>query len=86
MYEFTWEGMEQTLEYCFSILGLTLREDGEIVGLIPWYYDQAQSFYKQLNNIESQKVDLDKLYKKKYIKVTPKKKDVDLIDISKIGE
>lgn len=86
MYEFTWEGMEQTLEYCFSILGLTLRENGEIVGLIPWYYDQAQSFYKQLNNIESQKVDLDKLYKKKYIKVTPKKKDVDLIDISKIGE
>lgn len=86
MYEFTWEGMEQTLEYCFSILGLTLREDGEIVGLIPWYYDQAQNFYKQLNNIEPQKVDLDKLYKKKYIKVAPKKKDVDLIDISKIGE
>lgn len=85
--EFTWEGMEQTLDYCFSILGMTIREEDDcIVGLIPWYYDQAQEFYKQLNNIEPTKTDLDKLYKKKYIKVTPKKTNVNLIDISKIGE
>ena len=89
MYEgFTWEGMEQTLEYCFSIVGLEARkdEDSDIVGLIPWYYDQAQAFYAQLDSIEPSKVDLDKIYKKKHIKVSPKKKNVDLIDISKIGE
>lgn len=89
MYEgFTWEGMEQTLEYCFSIVGLEARkdEDSDIVGLIPWYYDQAQAFYAQLDSIEPSKVDLDKIYKKKHIKVSPKKKNIDLIDISKIGE
>lgn len=89
MYEgFTWEGMEQTLEYCFSIVGLEAKkdEDSDIVGLIPWYYDQAQAFYAQLDSIEPSKVDLDKIYKKKHIKVSPKKKNVDLIDISKIGE
>ena len=75
MYEgFTWEGMEQTLEYCFSIVGLEARKD------------EDQAFYAQLDSIEPSKVDLDKIYKKKHIKVSPKKKNVDLIDISKIGE
>ena len=61
--------MEQTLEQCFSIVGLEARkdEDSDIVGLIPWYYDQAQAFYAQLDSIEPSKVDLDKIYKKKHI-------------------
>lgn len=85
--EFTWEGMEQTLEYCFSILGLKLREDdGDIVAVIPWYYDRAQSFYNQLDDIEPIKIDLNEIYKERHIKVNPKKRNVNLIDISKIGE
>ena len=77
-----------TLEYCFSIVGLEARkdEDSDIVGLIPSYYDQDQALYAQLDSIEPSKVDLDKIYKKKHMKVSPKKKNVDLIDISKIGE
>lgn len=86
-YNFTFEGMYQTLVYLNEILEKELV--GDIVGIIPYYYSEAEQFYKELRQIadNNKKINLNKLYSdKRVIKITPQKRKVKQMDIESIGE
>jgi hypothetical protein len=84
-YNFTFEGMYQTLVYINEILGKELT--GDIVGIIPYYYSEANSFNQDLKNIEenNKKINLKQLYPEKIIYVHPHKKKINTMKIEDIG-
>lgn len=88
-YGFTFEGMQKALEYYFDFLEHEV--DGDCIGIIPYYYDKAQSFYQECLEIEEANKNLNQnslkdMYKVRKIKIQPKSKGALMIDISKIGE
>ena len=85
-YNFTFKGMYLTLLYENEILGKQLT--GDIIGIIPYCYEEAKQYYISIENIknENENVDISKMYKEKIIKIEPKHKKIHQIDISKIGE
>lgn len=85
-YSFTFKEMYQTLVYLHEIVEKDLV--GDIVGLIPYYYDQAQHYYKDLEKVsESNKnIDISKMYKGKVVVIQPKKRIIPQIDIGSIGK
>lgn len=85
-YNFTFEGMYQTLVYLNEILEKELV--GDIVGIIPYYYSEAEQFNKELRQIadNNKKINLNKLYSdKRVIKITPQKRKVKQMDVESIG-
>ena len=78
--------MYQTLVYLHEIVEKDLV--GDIVGLIPFYYDQAQSYYNGVERVAeiNKDVDLSKMYKEKTIIVQPKKRKIKQLDIENIGK
>ncbi len=85
-YNFTFHDMYLTLVYEHEILGKELI--GDIVGIIPYCYEEAKQYYISIENIknESNNMNLSEMYKEKTIKIEPKHKKIHQIDISKIGE
>lgn len=70
-YAYTFKGMYQTLTY------LELKEKdltGDIVGLIPYSYTEAEKYYSDMEHLESQMKDVDvsHMYKEKVIVIKPK--------------
>lgn len=85
-YGFTWQGMEDTLRYLTEIQERELNDGG--LGLIPYYYEEAQNFYQSLKEIEKRNegIVLEDLYKTKTIRMKSKPHtDTKLIDIAGIG-
>ena len=68
-YNFTFEGMYQTLVYLNEILRKELK--GDVVGIIPYFYEECERFNKDLQQIEknSENVEWDKLYPEKTVSV-----------------
>lgn len=84
-YSFSYQGMYQTLVYIKDILG---KEFGDnIVGLIPFYYTEADNYYKTIKAIgeRNKNIDVDKMYHHKTIYIDTKKKEVKQLDITTIG-
>lgn len=78
-YGYSFEGMEDTLEYmCLKEMELS----GNIVGLIPFYYGEAEKYFKELDRIsnEASKVDYEDMYKERVIRIKPKKRVVKQLD------
>ena len=78
-YGYSFEGMTNTLEY------MILKEmdlTGNIVGLIPYYYGDAEKYFKELDRIstEASKVDYKDMYKERVIKIKPKKRVIKQLD------
>lgn len=78
-YGYSFEGMTNTLEY------MILKEmdlTGNIVGLIPYYYGEAEKYFKELDRIstEASKVDYKGMYKERVIKIKPKKRVIKQLD------
>lgn len=78
-YGYSFEGMTNTLEY------MLLKEmdlTGNIVGLIPYYYGEAEKYFAELHRIsdEASKVDYKSMYKEKTIKIKPKKRVIKQLD------
>lgn len=74
-YGFTFKGMTDTLKY------LVLKEKeltGDIVGIIPYYYSEAEKYYKEVQTIEqrNQNVDVRNMYQEKVVHIKPKKRVV----------
>lgn len=84
-YGFTYEDMYLTLFYLKEIMGRDLEGDG--VGLIPYYYNEAQGFFVSVKHITQANdlTDINKLYKTKTV-CLPKYRErkVKQIDITKI--
>lgn len=85
-YSFTFKEMYQTLVYLHEIVEKDLV--GDIVGLIPYYYDQARNYYKSVERVAeiNKDVDLAQMYKEKTITIQPKKRKIKLLDIESIGK
>lgn len=84
-YEFTFQGMYATLTYMHDILEKQFGED--IVGLIPYYYTEAQAHYKTVKAIGDRNKDINTkgMYKKKTVYIDTKKKKIKQLDITTIG-
>lgn len=84
-YEFTFQGMYATLTYMHNILGKEFGED--IVGLIPYYYTEAQAHYKTVKAIGDRNKDINTkgMYKHKTVYIDTKKKKIKQLDITTIG-
>lgn len=85
-YNFSFDGMYQTLVYLNEIIKKELT--GDIVGIIPYYYTEAEKYYKNLEKVEEMNKDMDisKMYHKKTIVIQPKKSNHNQIDITEIGD
>ena len=84
-YGFTFQGLYATLTYMHNILEKEFEED--IVGLIPYYYTEAQAHYKAVKSVgdRNKDVNTEEMYKKKTVYINPKRKKIKQIDISTIG-
>ena len=84
-YNFTFQGLYATLTYMHNILQKEFRED--IVGLIPYYYTEAQAHYKTVKAVGDRNKDVDTkgMYKQKTVYIDTKKKKIKQLDITTIG-
>lgn len=84
-YGFTFQGLYATLTYMHNILGKEFGED--IVGLIPYYYTEAQAHYKAVKSVGDRNKDIntEEMYKKKTVYINPKQKKIKQLDITTIG-
>lgn len=84
-YEFTFQGMYATLTYMHDILSKEFG--GDIVGLIPYYYTEAQAHYKTVKAIGDRNKDINTkgMYKHKTVYIDTKKKKIKQLDITTIG-
>ena len=75
-YGFDFLSMKQTLMYLHDIKEKELT--GDIVGIIPYYYDEAIAFYKEIERIDkaNQNIQSKDMYKQKTIYIKPKKREI----------
>ena len=85
-YNFTFKEMYQTLVYLHEIVEKDLV--GDIVGLIPYYLSEAQNYFKSIEQVEevNKNIDINKMYKEKVVRIQPKKRIINQIDIESIGK
>ena len=84
-YGFDFKGMYQTIVYLNEIIEKELN--GDIVGLIPYYYSEAQEYYVTIEKIEekNKSFNLKNMYKERIVQVGKNnKKRFKLIDIESI--
>ena len=73
-FNWTWIGMYNTLVYLNEIKEKELV--GDVVGYLPYAYDEAQAFYDDVKKVEESNKDKDinNLYSERVIKITPPKR------------
>lgn len=84
-YGFTFEGMYKTVKYLNEYTDKTIT--GDIIGIIPYYYDEAQAYFKTVNAVEEMNKfkNISSMYNIKTVKVPSfSQKRIKQIDISKI--
>lgn len=85
-YNFNFKDMYRTLVYLHEILEKDLN--GDIVGMIPYYYTEAIKYYDSVDRIEerNQNIDTSTMYQEKTIFIKPKQRRTIQIDINSIGK
>ena len=75
-YGFDFVGMKQTLVYLHDIKEKELV--GDIVGIIPYYYDEAKAFYSEVDRIDKANENLNSkgMYAERTIYIKPKKREI----------
>lgn len=84
-YGFTFEGMYNTIKYLNEYTDKTIT--GDIIGIIPYYYDEAQAYFKTISIIEEKNnsKNISSMYNIKTIKIPSfSHKRIKQIDIRKI--
>ena len=73
-YPYDFAGMRRTLVYLNEVVEKELT--GDVVGIIPFYYDEAEKFYQEVDRVEqnNQDKDINTMYKEKVIKIKPVKR------------
>lgn len=85
-YNFTFKEMYQTLVYLHEIVEKELV--GEVVGLIPYYFTEAQNYFRSIEQVEevNKNIDISRMYKEKIVRIQPKKRIVKQLNIEDIGK
>ena len=75
-FDWTWRGMKDTLVYLHDIKEKVLS--GDIVGIVSYYYDEAQAFYEDVKKVEenNKNAALSDMYQTKQIIYYKKPKNV----------
>lgn len=83
-YSFSYEGMYKTLVYLNEIIEKEL--EGDIVGILPYYYNEADNYYEQIDRINeaNKDVDVKGMYSPVTVKIIPRKRKSRLIDIESV--
>lgn len=84
-YGFTFQGMYRTLKYMKDVQEIEFGD--RIVGLIPYYYSEAEKHYQSVKQVADNNKDIDtsSMYKQKTVRIDPsKKKKVKAIDITTV--
>ena len=84
-YSFTWKGMYLTLCYLKEILQKEVKDN--YIGLIPYYYETALSFFDKVKKIEedNKQINTAEMYSRKTIYIEPRKRVTKLLDVEDIG-
>lgn len=85
-YKTNFTELYQTLVYLHEIVEKELI--GDIVGIIPYYFSEAQQFYANIEKVKenNKEVDVSDMYHEKVIRIRTPKKYIRQIDISSIGK
>lgn len=85
-YKFSYEGMYKTLVYLNEIIEKELT--GDIVGIIPYYYNEAKQYYASVDKIENvnKDIDISQMYHEKTIHIKPPNRKIKQLDITTIKE
>ena len=85
-YNFTYISMLKTLMYIREILEKDIIDDG--IGLIPYYYDEAEAFYQTVDDVEvkNKEKNIDDMYKRNIVYISPKKREIKQLDITDITD
>ena len=85
-YNFTFKEMYQTLVYLHEIIEKELV--GDIVGVIPFYFTEAQNYFRSVKQVEeiNKDIDISKMYKEKIVRIQPKKRNIKQLNIENIGK
>lgn len=85
-YGFTFVSMYWTLVYLKEIKDYAF--EGDIVGIIPYYHDEAQKYYESIKQVEetNKNFDMSNSYHRKVVTVKPRKRTTQLLDITSITE
>lgn len=83
-YNLSYKAILDTLIYLREIKEKEIVDDG--IGLIPYYFEEAKSYYKSLLSAEENNKDkkLSEMYKEKVVKIQPKQKRIKQISIEDI--
>ena len=75
-YGHTFMGTYQTLKYLNEIEKRDLVDNP--LGLVPFYYDKALNYYKEIERVEADNRDKDisKMYKEKIVYIQPRKREI----------
>lgn len=81
LYNVNYLDLYHTLVYVNEILQKQLK--GDIIGLLPFYITQAQAYFIDVKQIEKEieKIDLNKMYSTKNVKINKKEKRIPQMDI-----
>ena len=84
-YSFTWKGMYLTLCYLKEILQKEVKDN--YIGLIPYYYEAALSFFDKIKKIEedNKQINTTEMYNRKTIYIEPRKRATKLLNVEDIG-
>lgn len=84
-YSFTWKGMYLTLCYLKEILQKEVKDN--YIGLIPYYYETALSFFDKVKKIEedNKQINTAEMYSRKTIYIEPRKRVTKLLNVEDIG-
>ena len=75
-YNYTFIGIYNTLKYLNEIKEKNLT--GNIVGIVPYYYDEAEKYYKEIEDLEkaNKDKDINSMYKERVVVIKPKERIV----------
>lgn len=87
-YEMSWKGMENSIRWFIEVQGNTVKEKSDLVGIIPYVYEQSKQYYDELERVQSYnaKTEIKDFYKTNVVKIPSKEegKRIKQIDISTI--
>lgn len=83
IYNCTYKGIRLTLIYLKEVSGKELI--GDVVGIVPFYYDEAKKWYENLKKIEQSNEKVSTKYEEKIVKIkrpsSIRKKEIDINDV-----
>lgn len=73
-YGYTYSGVYQTLKYLYDIKEREISDN--ILGLVPYYYDEAQAFFAEVQKVAEKNAEknVNSMYKEKVVVIKPKER------------